>query len=178
MFGNTPWPVVLNLTTNSILRMASWIYSSHQIWFYILGALRPGWTGSWCIDYDPVLRDFAHAPMNHVECVATHPWENVLNVTTHTNLRMESLFCTSHKSGPTAWVLCHLNQQDPSVLIVFQACSGSWPMKHVECLASHQFPVVLNLTTNSILGIDSWFCSSHQIWFNRLGALRIGWTWS
>ena len=54
------------------------------------------------------------------------------------------------------------------------------PIIYMECLATHPWHVVLCVTiyANPRMAWLDLFCSSHQIWLHRLGALRLGWTGS
>ena len=45
-----PLPVIIQLIIYSVLRVAWWFCSSHQIWSHSLGALRLRWTTSLCVD--------------------------------------------------------------------------------------------------------------------------------
>ena len=111
------------LTTYSMLRKAWWFYSSAQIWSHNLGAMRLGWAAIhvyWlCFStiIPCVCMEKPHDIYYTTSLECGPSTNNILNP--EDGLVVPEILA---KSGPTEWVLYGLDEQDPSVLIVFQDC--------------------------------------------------------
>ena len=147
-----PWHIVLFVTTNTNLRMAllDLFCNSHQIWSHCLGALRLGWIGSQCIDCVPCFVSRNHAPTKGMggnismacfsSCNNIHGPDDGMVVLQFSSNLVPQLGClwVWMDSTPVYWLCPRLSG------------SCTWPIHHMECLATHPWHVALHLTIYSI----------------------------
>ena len=107
------------------------VYKSWKIWsrsFYGFGGLWPGWKTSMCMYCIRDLSVLSYASTSHVKRVATHQWQLVPRITSHTSLELVWWFANPAESWPIIDLLvCGLDVRHPHVCVTFQACH-TFPM--------------------------------------------------
>ena len=102
-------------------------FRSYKILAHSFGGLWPGYRGCTCVGYTPGVWDLFHASMKHVKRVATHIWQLVPRITSHTSLGMAWWFVDTATPWLTALMVYCLDGGYPHVYDTSQDCE-TFPM--------------------------------------------------